>query len=120
MKMVRCKVCTNTKGKENLLVLKLDFLIKHYGLQKCVVLRSRVAIKECIVSPSNIHVKNDKMYGSTWCNIVVDLFAIGWKVKKIKMEFVLLWHVLKLGHLMIYFEAFKLFFQFLKVKNHLQ
>jgi hypothetical protein len=118
--MVRCKICTNTKGKENLLVLKLDFLIKHYGLHKCVVLRLGVSIKKYIISPSNIHVKNDKMYGSTWCNIVVDLFAKRWKVKKNWMEFVSLWHMLKLGHLMIDFEAFKLFFQFLKVKNHLQ
>jgi hypothetical protein len=42
------------------------------------------------------------------------------EVKKIKMEFVSLWHILKLGHLMIDFEAFNCFFQFLKVKNHLQ
>ncbi len=88
-------------------MLKLDFLIKHYGLQECVVLRSGVAIKEYIFSPSNIHVKNDKMYGSTWCNIVVDLFAKGWKVKKNKNGICSLWHMLKLGHLMIDFEAFK-------------
>jgi hypothetical protein len=82
--------------------------------------RSRVAIKVYIVSPSNIHVKNDKMYRSTWCNIVVDIFAKGWKVKKNENGICSLWHMLKLGHLMIDFETFKLFFQFSKVKNHLQ
>jgi hypothetical protein len=73
------------------------------------VLRLGAAIKEFIVSPSNIHVKNDKMYGSTWCNIVVDLFAKGWKVKKNENGICSLWHMLKLRHLMVDFEAFKLF-----------
>jgi hypothetical protein len=44
-----------------------------------IVFKLGVSIKKNIVSPFNIHVKNDKMYGSTCCNIVVDLFAKGWK-----------------------------------------
>jgi hypothetical protein len=29
IKMVRCKVCSNIEGRDKLLVLKLDYLIKH-------------------------------------------------------------------------------------------
>jgi len=35
MRMVRCKVCSTVEGREKLLVPKLDFLVKHFGLTKC-------------------------------------------------------------------------------------
>ncbi len=37
MWMVRCKVCSIVEGREMLLVPKLDFLVKHFGLTKCTV-----------------------------------------------------------------------------------
>jgi hypothetical protein len=56
MKMVRCKIYIDNKGKEKLLVLKLNYLIKHFELSKC--------IREYFVNPFNVHVKNEKIYES--------------------------------------------------------
>jgi hypothetical protein len=56
MKMIKCKIYIDNKGREKLLVLKLDYLLKHFELSKC--------IRECFVSPSNVHVKKEKIYGS--------------------------------------------------------
>jgi hypothetical protein len=49
MKMVVCKIYIDNKGREKLLVLKFDYLIKHLELSKC--------IREYFVSPSNVHKK---------------------------------------------------------------
>ncbi len=42
--MVKCRVCSKVKGRDKLLVLKLDFLIKHSGMQKCTIARPIVAV----------------------------------------------------------------------------
>jgi len=78
MKMVKCKVYIDNKGREKLLVLKLDYLIKHFELSKC--------IREYFVSPYNIDVKNENIYGS-----------IG-KNKKVLFVVCSLWCLLNLGH----------------------
>jgi hypothetical protein len=42
MHQVQCAICTKVKGKENLLVLKLDSLFKHVGMCKAKVSKARV------------------------------------------------------------------------------
>jgi hypothetical protein len=37
MNMVRCKIYNDIKGKDKLLVSKLDSLIKHFGLRTCTL-----------------------------------------------------------------------------------
>jgi len=37
MQMVKSKVYSIVEGREKLLVPKLDSLVKHYGLNKCIV-----------------------------------------------------------------------------------
>ncbi len=91
MKMVKCKVYIDNKGREKLLVLKLDYLIKHFEISKC--------IREYFVSPSNVHVKNENIYGS----IGKILCSFACKKRKGKNKEVLfivcsLWYLLNLGH----------------------
>jgi hypothetical protein len=62
MRMVQCKIYSQIEGREKLLVLKLDSLIKHSSFRKCLVTRPRIIIGEIFLSPSNIHVKNGKVY----------------------------------------------------------
>jgi hypothetical protein len=72
MTMVRCKICFHIERREKLLVLKLDLLIKHLGLRKCFVVKPRIIVGEYFLSPFNIHVKNEKVYGTTWQFNVID------------------------------------------------
>jgi hypothetical protein len=37
MEMVQCRICFEIEGSKKLLVLKLNSLIKHFGLKKCVI-----------------------------------------------------------------------------------
>lgn len=65
---------------------KLDLLIKHSSLRKSLVVRPRIAIKEYSLSPSNAHVKNEKVYATIGQFNVIDQLHNGGKVgKKIKM-----------------------------------
>jgi hypothetical protein len=67
-------------------VPKLDLLIKHSSLRKSLVVRPRIAIKEYSLSPSNAHVKNEKVYATIGQFNVIDQLHNGGKVgKKIKM-----------------------------------
>jgi len=43
--MVRCKICTDIEGKEKFLVPKLNSLIKHFGMRKCIEARPRIVIE---------------------------------------------------------------------------
>jgi hypothetical protein len=72
MKMVMCKIYIDNKGREKLLVLKFDYLIKHLELSKC--------IREYFVSPSNVHVKM-KRFMDPYAKYCVHLLAKGGKVK---------------------------------------
>ncbi len=47
-------------------MLKLNLLIKHLGLRKCFVARPKIAVGEFFLSPFNTHVRNEKVYGTTW------------------------------------------------------
>jgi hypothetical protein len=64
MNMVICKICTNIEGKEKLLVLKLDSLVKHFGLRKCIKARPEIVVGELYICPINVHVQNKKLYAS--------------------------------------------------------
>jgi hypothetical protein len=59
-----------------------DFLIKHLGLRKCIVTRVGVVVGAYYVNPNNAHVKNEKLYASTWQNIIADLVEKAGKVEK--------------------------------------
>jgi len=62
-------------------------LIKHSSLRKCLVVRPWIAIKEYFLSPSNAHVKNEKVYATIGQFNVIDQLQNGGKVeKKIKMR----------------------------------
>jgi hypothetical protein len=102
-------------------VPKLDSLIKHLGLKKCLVTRPGIVVGEFFLSPSNVHVKNEKVYVTIGQFSVIDWLQNGGKAeKKKKMQFVALWHLLKHGRSMTNFEEFKQLFQILKVENYLQ
>lgn len=90
MKMVKCKVYIDNKGREKLLVLKLDYLIKHFELSKC--------IREYFVSPSNVHVKNENIYGSIG-KILCSFACKSRKGENKEVLFIVcsLWYLLNLG-----------------------
>jgi hypothetical protein len=72
MKMVRCKICSQIEGRKKLLVPKLNSLIKHLSLRKCLVTRLGIVVWEYFLSPSNAHVKNEKVYGTIRKFSVID------------------------------------------------
>ncbi len=82
--MVKCKICTNIEGREKLIVPKLNSLIKHYGLKKCIKARPRIIIGKLYICPTNVHVQNEKLYASKgWDNVVIQV-ANGDKVERKK------------------------------------
>jgi hypothetical protein len=70
MKMVKCKVCFVVEGKEKLLVLQLDSLVKHFEVKRCIVAKPKVDIEQQYVCKTNAHVKNEHLFSSTWCDKV--------------------------------------------------
>jgi hypothetical protein len=63
--MVRSKVCSIVEGREKLLVPKLDYLVKHSRMKKCIVVKLGVAIRQWYVCKISTHVKNEHMFSST-------------------------------------------------------
>lgn len=61
---MRCKVCSKIEGRENLLVPKFDFLIKHAWLKKCITIQREVIIAAYFLNSTNAHVKNEKLYAT--------------------------------------------------------
>lgn len=45
---------------------KLVFLIKYLRVEKCIVAKLGIAIGAFFFNPTNAHVKNEKLYASTW------------------------------------------------------
>ncbi len=72
--MVKCTICSAIEGTEMLLVSKLDSLIKHLGQRKCEKAKPRVKIREYYLSPTNQHVKNEKLYACTGHDSIVTLW----------------------------------------------
>ncbi len=70
MKMVRCQVCSIVERKEKLLVPKLDYLVKHSRMKRCIVTKPKVVIEEWYVCKINTHVRNEHLFSSTWCDTV--------------------------------------------------
>jgi len=71
MKMVGCKVCSIVERKEKLLVPKLDYLVKHFRMKRWIITKLKVVIKEWYVCKINTHVRNEHLFSSTWCDIVL-------------------------------------------------
>jgi hypothetical protein len=80
--MVRCKVCSKIEGIDELLFPKLDSFIKHLSLKKCNVGRLGMVIGAYYVNPNNAHVKNEKIYASIWCDMIINLTEKVGKVEK--------------------------------------
>jgi hypothetical protein len=59
---VRCMVCTFVEGKEKLLALKLDSLLKHQGCCKAKVYVPMVGARNFYSNKNFIHVKNEQCY----------------------------------------------------------
>lgn len=66
MKMVECKVCIVFEGKEKFLMPKLDYLVKHFEVKRCIVAKPKVVIKQQYVCTIDTHVKNEYLFSSTW------------------------------------------------------
>jgi hypothetical protein len=61
MKMMKCTICTNIEGRDELLMPKLNS-IKHSTLNKCVITILGIVVKEYYANPINVHVKNQRLY----------------------------------------------------------
>jgi hypothetical protein len=61
------------EGRDKLLVANFTSLIKHPGVTKCNVVKSRMAIDAYYVNPNNAHVKNEKLYAFTKRDIVTNI-----------------------------------------------
>jgi hypothetical protein len=72
--MVKCTICSAIEGREILLVLKIDYLIKHLGQSKCEKVKPRVKVGEYYLSPTNQHVKNKKLYACRSHDFIVTLW----------------------------------------------
>lgn len=59
--MMKCKICSKVKGRI-IFLSKLDFLIKHSRMRKCIVARPMFVIGENFLSPTNTHVKNENLF----------------------------------------------------------
>jgi len=68
MKMVRCQVCFIVERKEKLLMPKLDYLVKHSRMKRCIVTKLKVVIEEWYVCKISTHVRNEHLFSSTWCD----------------------------------------------------
>jgi hypothetical protein len=117
--MVKCWVCYKIEGRDKLLVLKLDFFIKHLGMRKCTIARPKIIVGQYFICPTNSHVKNDKLSIAKGLDIVDVQLENGGKVERKKkyIQFVAIWHLLKQGCPMKDFERLKGLFKFLKVEN---
>jgi len=87
MQMVRCKVYSIVEGREKLLVPKLDSLVKHYGLKKCIVAKLGFVVGQFYSCPINTHVKNEKLVTSIGCNTILVQFHNEGNVERKKKKF---------------------------------
>lgn len=101
-------VCSKIESRK-LLVPKLDSLIKHLRVKKCIVARPRVIVSAYFSNPINAHVKNEKLYASIGQDKIVTQVANARKVEWMKKytQFVAIQHLFQQGKSIINFEAFK-------------
>jgi hypothetical protein len=62
--IVQCKVCSEIKGKEKLLVLKFDSFQKHVGRQKCKVACIKCVVGQYFMLIDNQHAKNKWLWAN--------------------------------------------------------
>lgn len=93
--MVTYKICTNIDGREKLLVLTFDSLIKNSRLRKSILFKLAFVVTKYFVNPTNIHVKNEKVNKLIGCNNIVVLFSKKEKAKKFfkYAHFIILWNL---------------------------
>lgn len=72
METMRCRNFFRLTKRNNSLVLKLNSSIKHSSYRNYVAVKLRIAIGEQFISPFNIHVKDDKVFKTTWHFNIVD------------------------------------------------
>jgi hypothetical protein len=82
--MVKCWVCFKVEGKDKLLVPKLDSLIKHSRMRKCIIVRLGIAMGQYSICPTNSHVKNEKLFVAIGLDMVVVQLENGGKAKRKK------------------------------------
>ncbi len=101
-------VCSKIESGK-LLVPKLDSLIKHLRVKKCIVARPRVIVSAYFSNPTNAHVKNEKLYASIGQDKIVTQVANARKVEWMKKytQFFAIHHLFQQGKSIINFEAFK-------------
>ncbi len=71
---VQCKICAWIKGKDELLVPKLDSLWKDVGHYKALVAMPRVNVGDHYFLKTNSHVANEKFYflKRIWKNVIIN------------------------------------------------
>lgn len=101
-------VCSKIESRK-LLVPKLDSLIKHLRVKKCIVARPRVVVSAYYSNPTNAHVKNEKLYASIGQDKIVTQVTNARKVKwmKICTQCFAIWHFFQQGKSMTNVESFK-------------
>jgi arginine/lysine/ornithine decarboxylase len=59
---MRCKVCSKVESRENLLIPKLDFLLKHSGKRKVTFVIFGVKVGEFYKNKKCAHAKNQVFF----------------------------------------------------------
>jgi hypothetical protein len=59
---IRCRICTEVEGREELHVLKINSLHKHSGHWKAVTTTERVKKGKFYYVSTNQHIKNERVY----------------------------------------------------------
>ncbi len=111
-------MCTSINGRKRLLVAKLDFLYKHVDWKKAKT-NTLEMVEGTIYNYPNLCIKKMKhcvLY------VFIMVWFINWALGEIgenfkKVQFVILFYLLKEGHPMMNYESLKDFFCFIKIKN---
>ncbi len=114
-----CKVCTTIEGKERILAAKLDSLYKHARRKKTKANHLGMAKGTIYYYKNFVHQKNETLYvASIYSNVVhqLDLGEIGEKKNK-KVQFAIVFYLLREGRPLTNYESFKDLFYFFKIKN---
>ncbi len=96
---------------------KLDRLHKHIGRRKHTKPRLGSNLGDFYINYDSEHAKNEKIYNTTRFDSIIDQELNAKKAykKKKNLEFVIIFHLLKQGKPMTYYECMESFFAFLKV-----
>jgi hypothetical protein len=70
---IRCKVCSKVEGRNNLLIPKLDFLLKHSGKRKATFVILGVKVREFYKNKKCAHAKNQVLFTQILTNYILQL-----------------------------------------------